>query len=181
MTGLKQICQIVSGDFCAKVAQEANISIDDFYFLNPGLDKTCGNLELGTAYCAEPVGDIATYPGYPQKTPSTSFARPPTSTVSFALPTKTLHPKAPGTSNECTEYVNSVNVERLEESYGSLPFITELNSCPTIAGKYGITIDDLLRWNPSLNQDNCNLKAEYSYCVAREDKGEFPGCTTQCQ
>jgi hypothetical protein len=40
------------------------ISLSNFYFLNPMINSTCGNLWLNTYYCVEAVGNIATYPGY---------------------------------------------------------------------------------------------------------------------
>lgn len=43
-----------------------SISLKDFYFLNPMVNSTCGNLWLDTYYCVEAVGNIATYSNYNQ-------------------------------------------------------------------------------------------------------------------
>lgn len=56
--------QVVSGDTCAVVSIANLISLDDFYFLNPEINKDCTNLDLGVAYCVQPVGTITTYSGY---------------------------------------------------------------------------------------------------------------------
>ena len=55
---------ISSGDYCALVTVQQRISLQDFYFLNAGVNSTCGNLVLGESYCVQAVGDIAIYPGY---------------------------------------------------------------------------------------------------------------------
>lgn len=52
------------------------ISLKDFYFLNPMINNTCGNLWLDTYYCVEAVGNIATYSNYNQyvSIPTLSFS-----------------------------------------------------------------------------------------------------------
>lgn len=107
-------CQVIEGDYCDKIVNDVGLTTDDFYFLNQALDKTCSNLQLGTAYCIKPVGDIKTYPGYEVEGPSTSFTRPPSSTISVTLPTVTLHPHAPGTLDSCETYVNAVDTPAME-------------------------------------------------------------------
>ncbi|KUI70318.1 hypothetical protein VM1G_06273 [Cytospora mali] len=59
---------IQDGDECDTVASEFGISLDNFYFLNPQLNGSCGSLWLGNAYCVEAVGNIATYSGYTTST-----------------------------------------------------------------------------------------------------------------
>ena len=56
--------QVEEGDYCDKISNDASLATNDFYFLNQGLDESCSNLKLGTAYCVKPVGDITTYLGY---------------------------------------------------------------------------------------------------------------------
>ena len=42
---------VVSGDGCAKIDQEYNITFAQLQNWNPSLDASCGNLLLGEAYC----------------------------------------------------------------------------------------------------------------------------------
>lgn len=163
--------QVIEGDYCDKIANDASLTTDDFYFLNQGLDEACSNLELGTAYCVKPVGDITTYPGYEVEGPSTSFARPPSSTLPVTLPKKTLHPRAPDTLDSCETYANAVDVPAMEETFGYRPWFDELNKCTSFAGRYGVRISDLRKWNPSLSEEECMFEPDYSYCVVMDDSG----------
>ncbi|KAF5011761.1 hypothetical protein FDECE_2128 [Fusarium decemcellulare] len=55
---------VTTGDNCADVTLIQGISLEDFYFLNSGVDKNCTNLLLGQSYCVAAVGEIDTYEGY---------------------------------------------------------------------------------------------------------------------
>lgn len=92
--------------------------------------------------------------------PLTSFTRAPTPTTttpteSFVFPTVTY---APGTFTNCTEYQYGVPEDWSEA--------THINSCKFIAHISGITISQLLQWNPSLSKDSCTLSSEYQYCTS---------------
>ena len=128
--------QIINRDYYDKISNDASLAMDDFYFLNQGLDKSCSNLELGTAYYVRPVGDITMYSGYEVEGPSTSFARPPTSTVSVAIPTETLRPRAPGTLDSCETYINAVDRLAMEEAFGPRPSFADFNRCTSFAADY---------------------------------------------
>lgn len=55
---------VQTDDTCSSVSLANSISLTDFYFLNPEVNSTCGNLLLGSAYCVQAVGNIVTYSGY---------------------------------------------------------------------------------------------------------------------
>ena len=170
---MRPIRQVVEGDYCGKLTLDLGITMEDLLFLNSGLNEDCTNLQLKVAYCVSPVGDITTYPGYTGG-PSTSFPRPPTATTTFHMPTETLNPKAPGTIDDCSEYANHYNTSKYTEYFTYQPWIEERNSCHTIAGKYQVSIADLISWNPSLKEGDCKLAEGYSYCVKKEENGEWP-------
>ncbi|KAK2611937.1 hypothetical protein QQS21_002043 [Conoideocrella luteorostrata] len=158
---------IRSGDTCASISLAFSISLDDFYFLNSGVDKkTCNNLWLGYAYCVKAVGNIETYTGYPISVPSTTFAKPPPETPapipSFNPPP--LLPRAPGTLDGCDLYKNAYP----ESLTANDP---DINSCLIWATHGDITLTQLKRWNPSPKDknDDCFVTAQYSYCVLKED------------
>lgn len=146
------------GDGCADISVANGITLVDFYFLNSGVNRDCTNLWLGYAYCVKPVGNIQTYPGYPVTVPSTSFTRPPalteTSTETLVLPTPTY---APGTYDNCSDYSRGMPASWSDAA--------KLNSCSFIAHINGVTVSQLLQWNPSLSKDSCSLSRELYYCV----------------
>lgn len=143
------------------------LSLSDFYFLNPEINQNCTNLDLGIAYCVEPVGDIHAYPGYPTSTSGPTITVPPAtfSSVNTAIPTassnpgftytSSLLPMASGTIQGCDTYQNYNQSTGFE------------SDCQYIAFAYRVTTDELLQWNPSLssNLSTCGLQDGYSYCV----------------
>ncbi|PIG86000.1 hypothetical protein AARAC_011340, partial [Aspergillus arachidicola] len=176
------------GDECSRITMQANppISIADFYFLNPGVNATCGNLILGKSYCIQPVGDITTYPGYgsfddpsicdasscygdyatlsPTPFPGLTglpTATPTTAKSSLTLPPYTPSPIAPGTNpaSNCSHYVGFAET-------GDEDTNAYVNSCSSVADFYGITTDVLKEWNPILHDaEPCTLSRKYRYCV----------------
>lgn len=160
------ISKVVKDEYCAKIAQDNDLSLDDFYFLNPSVDTECRALLLGTAYCVRPVGDITTYTSYPSHPPPTSFTRPPTST--YTVPQTTQSPQAPGSQDKCTLYINYFDSSDLVSQYGGNDVLERANRCSTLAGKYHFSIEDFVKWNPSLDAKDCRLKPGFSYCVQVE-------------
>ncbi|KAL1589377.1 hypothetical protein WHR41_02172 [Cladosporium halotolerans] len=158
---------IVEGDTCSKVTMARGISLSDFLFLNPTVDKDCTNLVLGLAYCVAPIGDIATYVGYPRSRGSARITVPPATfpTLNATVATKTNDPgflftapasslpRAPGTKQECDTY------ETFDDARG--------RDCEQIAFNYQITTEQLLQWNPSLSRNltDCQADPGFRYCV----------------
>lgn len=157
-----------SGEYCAQLANDNSITLDDLFFLNPDLDQGCTTLQLGVGYCVKPVGDITAYPGYPTKQPSIVFTRP---TTTFPVPEPTTLPHAPGTDSSCRHYVNYFDYSFLVDKLGSIPGLDEINLCTSITGRYNVYMENFLKWNPSLDSNNCRLQAGYSYCVDKEGTG----------
>lgn len=183
---------ISPSDTCSSITIMMGISLRDFYFLNPEVNSTnCSNLLAGYLYCVRAVGDIRTYPGYgggattsrpaclsggsialsclattPVPTDTYwSFPAPwaPTTMMSnFSTPTSL--PLAPGMSPNCCRY------DRYSAPRSNRKPKFDLNSCNYIAWFSGITIDQLIQWNPSLsynvsNPSTCTLQQGYRYCV----------------
>ncbi|KAF5004162.1 hypothetical protein FDECE_9300 [Fusarium decemcellulare] len=152
-----------TGDDCAQISVANGIDLVDFYFLNPSVDSKCTNLWLDTAYCVEAVGDIAIYTSYPVSLPSTSFTRPtPTSETTTTRSPLPTFPLASGTAEDCVEYTRGVPGEGDDKAV--------INSCKFIANMYKVSVDDLLKWNPSLSKDSCVLSTKFKYCVAKVKK-----------
>lgn len=160
------------GDTCASMSVAYGISLSDFYFLNPEVDTQCTNLWLGSAYCVSAVGDIKTYSGYPTTVASTSFTRPTTTTTSYTVAPSTVLAAAPGTVTGCVasrDYYDSSSLDVFGQTYAFDTF--DINNCSTVAATYGVTVEQLVLWNPSLDTDNCALQAGYSYCVIQDFAG----------
>ncbi|KAH7317115.1 LysM domain-containing protein [Stachybotrys elegans] len=157
--------EVVEGDTCATISLAFAITLADFYFLNPHVDKkNCNNLWLETSYCVKAVGNIQTYPDYPIEVPSTSFPRPPEPTKEvppeFDMPE--LNPRAPGTIGNCDEYVSAWSEQILATD-------STANSCDRWANWADVRVVQLRRWNPSLRENDCAFQELYSYCVLKRD------------
>ncbi|GIZ44486.1 hypothetical protein CKM354_000768300 [Cercospora kikuchii] len=169
--------EVVSGDTCDIVSIRHELSLRDFYFLNPHIDSECTNLWLATSYCVQAVGSITTYSGYPTTTnfitlSSTSFqTATATPTEPFTVPTREpelLLPRASGTIEGCVKYQNYVKLEPGSRE-DLVKAETRMNSCSFVADFSGTTIDKLRSWNPSLSESDCRLQPGFSYCVLRSE------------
>jgi hypothetical protein len=167
---------IQSGDYCQAVSIRQSISLTDFYFLNPGIDANCTNLELGPAYCVEAVGSISTYSGYPTTSPLYTLTPSTytTTTATFSTTTSSITPVvtlalADGTRSDCDAYVQYVDVPAVSDQTQSNTanvLTSNINNCDYIAAEYLVDTDDFIAWNPSLaSLDTCALQASYRYCA----------------
>ncbi|PSK56663.1 hypothetical protein B9Z65_6287 [Elsinoe australis] len=164
------------GDTCSLITLAESISLTNLYFLNPSIDGNCTNLLLDIAYCVQAVGTITTYSGYP--TTSQWITLPPRSTrisatatktvYSGIVPTKSQMPIVSGTKEDCAIYRNYDSQDPAKFRSG-----VDINGCPYVAYSYGISVNDLLQWNPGLSAENCALQAGFSYCV-RASAGHVP-------
>lgn len=178
------------GDNCGLITTQNRISLKDFYFLNPEVNSTCGNLYLGYSYCVAPVGDISTYANYSGSNPTGvcasafapsscytddiatmtslpfmdanyTFSASPITSNTASLPSP--FPLAPSTRTDCffyREYLTSDNATAE----------TQLNSCAFVTYRYKVSTSDLLAWNPSLSSNNCALAEGLRYCVQLTDR-----------
>jgi hypothetical protein len=170
----------VTGDTCSLVSVANEISLADFYFLNPEIDANCTNLLLGESYCVAPVGSITTYASYPITTPLFTVTPATFSSVDTSIPTATsdpgyiytptYYPTAPSTKADCATYRNYTDTTNIIFDTTDT-MITMLNSCKYVALAYQVTTDQLMEWNPSLstNASTCALQPGYSYCVLESD------------
>ncbi|KAF4957142.1 hypothetical protein FGADI_3362 [Fusarium gaditjirri] len=184
-TQCAQYHNVTKGDNCADVTLAAGISLKDFFFLNPNVNKDCTNLILGQSYCIRPMGDIETYTGYT----STFSKRPGQSTYPDGKPFETVEPGyqtevpkpestrkplAPGTwgTDRCRVYLEWTETGDQEAN-------KEFNGSREIARRYKTSIESLKKWNPSLaNASTCIINKKEKYCVYLQDKYKAPETTT---
>lgn len=164
-----------TGDYCNLLVLRFGISLSDFTFLNPDINPNCTNLFAQESYCVEPVGDINSYPGYGGVTPLGNLTGTAGSFSSFSaatyIPTlfagynRTL---ANGTVTTCSDYLNGADYQ--EDLTGTF----YASNCQLAASVYGITVANLVVWNPSLdsNASSCAFDATAWYCAGYG--GDYP-------
>jgi hypothetical protein len=155
------------------VSIQQGISSKDFYFLNPEIDSNCTNLLLGLAYCVQAVGTIQTYSGYPTTSQFIKLTSATYSTANatqpYLFPIPTMLPDLPlasGTMTDCQMYRNQRETADTTSMNKTAP--SDADYCRIIAPVYGVTVDQLVSWNPSLSSKDCAFSPGYRYCVLRQ-------------
>lgn len=155
-----QYYTVEPGDYCNKLMVKFSISLDDFLFLNTGVNQNCTNLFAEESYCVEPVGSIDEYPGSPgyiSPDPSVSdmlYSNLPKATYTApqvtGLPTSL--PFAKGTRKDCYAYANGadLNIDITYSTYKSV--------CEALAFGWGIGLTQLQNWLVA-------MRIEYNICV----------------
>ncbi|PKK46870.1 hypothetical protein CI102_8376 [Trichoderma harzianum] len=158
---------ISDGDDCSLLATKFGITLKDFIFLNSEVWSNCANLELGYYYCVQPVGYISTYPGYGpsataplfNQTPSTSLPKIDNPLANWPV-NDSIIPIANNTRKDCYDYIYMNNTNTTENLAAD---------CWNLAWAYGITSEELVLWNPSLEKNDTSFSTpapEESSCIA---------------
>lgn len=158
---------VVEGDYCNQIIVKYGISMSDFIFLNPSINENCTNLYINESYCVQPVGDINTYPGRAGATSTTSLPPVtatedlPDATWTPAATNSTKLPIATGTRKDCSDYFpgSDFQMNMTGSIFGS--------TCVFAAKVFGIDVEDLEFWNPSLGNAslaNCTFASGLQYC-----------------
>ncbi|KAH8895447.1 hypothetical protein GQ53DRAFT_839064 [Thozetella sp. PMI_491] len=183
-------------DTCRSIAMEQDASWAQIVSWNPEVGEDCENInrlaQAGQVLCASTPGGSWVNP-YPDTTsddptttqPETYFTLPPTDFASAPSPTYVapypmagyVDPYANGTVLDCglhrTPPVQVKNDSTSESSY----------LCSDFASFYGITIESLVEWNPSLatrmTGGDCVLFSGEQYCAQR-DLHQGAGTTEYC-
>ncbi|GAP91634.2 hypothetical protein SAMD00023353_6400110 [Rosellinia necatrix] len=143
---------VQANDTCRGIARGANITETQLKSWNPIINLGCYNLEKmnGTAVCISA-------PGRPYVPPvSVTITGSPGTGTAVPVPDDIAN----GTTTRCAKYHDVVSGEY----------------CNLLSLKYGISIEDFITLNPSINENCTNLLAEESYCVqAVGDINTYPG------
>ncbi|KAL5040877.1 hypothetical protein BDW71DRAFT_212672 [Aspergillus fruticulosus] len=169
-TNCARYYQVLPGDYCNLVILKFGISLEDFLFLNTGVNSNCTNLYAEESYCVASVGPIDQYPGHPDYIPpETSISTVPYTNLPKATYTPpkitglpTSLPVAPGTRKDCFVYAAGSD---LDVDIG-FTFFTSV--CDALAKGWGISLEELQNWNPSFNTTNstdCAPEDGYRYCM----------------
>ena len=132
--------QVQAADTCRRISLAAKVSIPLFREINPSVDTDCTNLVPGLWYCVHPTYDwnITTGDdgsGGPTSTSSTPVAAP--------------GPTPTGTTQECYKW----------------HMVVSGDNCQLLQNTLGVTMAQLVAWNPNLKADCSNLMLDAAYCV----------------
>ncbi|KAK6333339.1 hypothetical protein TWF718_011154 [Orbilia javanica] len=131
---------VKEGDFCELISIAEGVTLDLFYKMNPFINnQTCDNLWVDTSYCVWPIEGwdiIDNAEPLPEITYTETTITAPAPTIS-------------GTTTHCYQWH-----ERVED-----------HNCDELQATWGVTLEELRLWNPSINLDCSNLQTGKAYCV----------------
>ncbi|RYP41942.1 hypothetical protein DL768_010417 [Monosporascus sp. mg162] len=169
------------GDPVAKSAGVQQVQLISWN-LELGMDCSKMSSQVGYVICvSNPGGDWVNPSPMPPVT-STSFesipAVPMTPVANMPVPTNIgwndtieVAPFAEGTRQDCELYIQPpILMDWRYSNYSS--------DCEDVAAQYGVELDDLKTWNPSLST-NCTLSNDAQYCVLLAEE-EPPEVTEYC-
>ncbi|KAJ5677917.1 uncharacterized protein N7477_003550 [Penicillium maclennaniae] len=141
-TGIVSGCEewyvVKANDTCPGIAKEYSISQAQFYAWNPAIGEDCTDLEIDDAYCVKAPTTIST-----------------TTTFSVASQTSTgtsITPPGP-TQADIPSNCDAYALAQTDDG------------CQTFADRNKITLANLYKWNPALNNACENFWAKEAYCI----------------
>ncbi|KAH7625384.1 hypothetical protein B0T09DRAFT_62838 [Sordaria sp. MPI-SDFR-AT-0083] len=123
---------------CATVQSLYGLSWADFYRWNPAVGANCETLWANTNVCVGVIGGA-----------SVSTSVPATATTTAGNGIATPSPTQAGMVGNCNKF----------------HFVSGGQDCPAIQYLYGITFDQLLRWNPAIGASCQGMWANTYLCV----------------
>lgn len=133
----------MAGDTCYDLAQDNNISLDDFYAWNPAVGDSCAGLDTGYYVCVGVVN------GTTSSATPTSTAATTTSATSSGNGVATPTPTEPGMVDDCDAF----------------HYVVSGDSCSSIADDADITLDDFYAWNTEVGSTCSDLWLDAYVCV----------------
>ncbi|KAH6675411.1 hypothetical protein F5X68DRAFT_246636 [Plectosphaerella plurivora] len=169
---------VKASDTCGSVARANDITSVQLIAWNTELGIGCVNLarSVGHVICvSQPGGAWENPDGAPEPTPEPTFVSIPAidgMSGIGALPTPTragwnetleVAPFAEGTRHDCTFYAEAPVLKDWIAN-------TTSSSCVDVAAAFGVSVDELVSWNPSLEAGGgCSLDEGLQYCVQIHD------------
>ncbi|KAK3342345.1 hypothetical protein B0H65DRAFT_575430 [Neurospora tetraspora] len=130
---------VSTGQGCATVQSLYGLSWADFYRWNPAVGANCETLWANTNVCVGVIGGA-----------SVSTSVPATATTTAGNGIATPSPTQAGMVGNCNKF----------------HFVSGGQDCPAIQYLYGITFDQLLRWNPAIGASCQGMWANTYLCVS---------------
>ncbi|GKU03002.1 unnamed protein product [Fusarium langsethiae] len=161
-----QYYRVMTDDYCNKVIVKYSIPLEDFLFLNQGVNQNCTNLFAKESYCIEPVGPIEKYPNHPDYVPLLeSVSEIPWDSLpkaTFTVPRRPEKlPLAKGTRKDCFLYADGSDLH-LDSSW-----VFDGSECERLVRAWRITLEELQNWNPTLNtsSESCEMDVRREYGI----------------
>uniref|UniRef100_L2FME9 LysM domain-containing protein n=1 Tax=Colletotrichum fructicola (strain Nara gc5) TaxID=1213859 RepID=L2FME9_COLFN len=163
--------EVEAGDYCNLVTLKFAISLDDFMFLNTGINANCTNLFAQESYCVQAVGDINNYPGRPGYAsvtidPNESFTGVPFTMLPNATmtldPRPTQLPLATGVRDDCVFYFKGDDYQYSSDVFGYWN-----SNCEIAASNYNVDFDSFIAWNSlttNVTDPACVFQVGLRYC-----------------
>lgn len=183
--------EVEPGDYCNLVILKFAIPLEDFLFLNTGINVNCTNLYADESYCVQAVGDskfiqlpnpfslttltlvaVNTYSGRPGHIPITidpsatftgvPFTNLPNATVTSYDRPYTPAPLATGVRDDCVHYFNGDDYQFNSTELG---FWT--SNCELAARNYNVEDDSFAAWNAlgtNVTDPACSFEPGERYC-----------------
>ncbi|KAH6644530.1 hypothetical protein C7974DRAFT_420005 [Boeremia exigua] len=85
---------------------------------------------------------------------------------------------AAGTALDCAQYYTHHPSSLIEQPQPNQATAWSQVSCESIAERFSVDIEHLLRWNPSLSRSACVLQPGVKYCVVQIEQSEKPSTTS---
>ncbi|KAF2131265.1 carbohydrate-binding module family 50 protein [Dothidotthia symphoricarpi CBS 119687] len=157
--------EVEAGDYCNLVTIKFAISLDDFTFLNAGVNSNYTNLFAKESYCIQAVGDINNYVSVTID-PNKSF----TGVSSTMLPngTMTLDPR-PTQLPLATGVQDSRSFHFKDDGYRYSPDVFGYwnSNCEIAASNYNVDYDNFVAWNSlttNVTDPACVFQVGLRYC-----------------
>ncbi|KAL8366616.1 hypothetical protein RB595_010465 [Gaeumannomyces hyphopodioides] len=163
--------EVMAGDYCNLVTLKFAISLEDFMFLNTGINSNCTNLFAGESYCIQAVGDIDNYPSRPGHVsvtidPNESFTGVPFNMLPNATmtldPRPTQVPLAAGVRDDCSFYFKGDDYQYSPDVFGYWN-----SNCEIAASSYNVDFDSFAAWNSlatNVTDPACVFQPGLRYC-----------------
>ncbi|KAJ4380904.1 hypothetical protein N0V86_004267 [Didymella sp. IMI 355093] len=163
--------EVEADDYCNTVTLTFAISLEDFVFLNTGVDCNYTKPYAEQSYCIQAVCDINTYPsrpGYNSVTidPNEAFTGVPFTMLPNA--TVTLDPRpikvplATGVHDDCTFYFSDDECQYSPDEFGYWT-----SNCEVAAATYNVYFDSFIVWNSlatKVTETACVFQVGLCYC-----------------
>ncbi|KAL3486232.1 hypothetical protein BJX62DRAFT_228928 [Aspergillus germanicus] len=140
---------------CSDILSDWIISLEDFRRWNPSITAACGGLETGKSYCVEAWGEPVptTTSGTTTAAPTTSTTRTTTTTTTTTKTGNAPSPTQPGQIERCNRW----------------DLVQAGDTCNVYIEKYpGLSLTNLVEWNPAIGSQCQNLWVETYLCTGVE-------------
>lgn len=86
-------------------------------------------------------------------------------------------PPSVGAASGCAQYFTHTLPTLIEQPQPNreIPWQSH-SSCESVAHRFNVDVEQLLRWNPSLSSGDCVLQPGVKYCVVKIEKTERRKC-----